>query len=121
MGEGATLVPRKSRLGVMDGRRARVKERVHVERFNDGGDGVFVDLFNCVAVGGVKHDTIGEERVDDVRVLGGERVLHATWAGSGGDDGVRRMRGTQSGGQELGAEHVGVLSDRHLHHFLVEM
>ena len=97
MGEGATLVARKIRLGGMDSGRTLVKERVNVERFDDGDDGVFVDRLNCVAVGGVGHDTTGEERVDDVRVLGGKRMLHATWAGSGGDDGVRRMRGTQSG------------------------
>ena len=75
LGEGASLATRKSGFGVMDGRRARVKERVRAERIDDGGDGVFVDRLDSVTVGGGRHNAIGKKRVDDVRILRKERVL----------------------------------------------
>ena len=72
-------------------------------------DSVRMDLADGWFVCGRLHDTVDEEWRYVVAILGQKRLLHPSWAQVGGVDGVKRMRGTKSGGQELSPEHVHVI------------
>ena len=54
----------------MDCRGRDAEKRIYVKIVDYGGDGVCMDVFNCVAKGGVGHDAANEERGDDVGVFG---------------------------------------------------
>ena len=109
LGKGGTLFTRKSGLGLCDGWRVGVKDRVLTQLCNCVRYCLSMESVERFLIVARIERAVGEEAVDFVGVFGSQRLFHSPWAGVLPDNLMGSVGNTMAAEENLRTKELNVV------------